>query len=58
MPAVAAAAAAAAADKSSLWAAPVVLEQAMQLDANWRAPRCHSLRDVPRAPAPWQRAVS
>lgn len=50
-------AAAAAADSSSLWAA-LLAEQLLRLGANWRAPHCRSLRDVPRAPAPWQRAVS
>lgn len=49
--------AAAAADSSSLWAA-LLAEQLLRLGANWRAPHCRSLRDVPRAPAPWQQAVS
>lgn len=52
-----AAAAVAAADSSSLWAV-LLAEQLLRLGANWRAPHCRSLRDVPRAPAPWQQAVS
>lgn len=58
------AAAAAAADSSLLWAALLAVlvlqrtQQLVRLGANWRAPRCRSLRDVPRAPAPWQPAVS